>query len=275
MLDESSSDHTVRVMSDQRDRYFDTCIETLPRELLRRLQDHRLRWQFRRCWDGSDWYRARFQAAGLSPETFGGMMDLDRIPLLTDSELRTVDDATWRVAPLAWILSSTHSVSGLLRHQSRGDDVHSWDRGARWRWAAGAVRPPRELVAAEIGPSVYARMGRPIACGGGASDGPERPIAEDPVRCLDVPNVGDCAGHECDQHTGFHLAEDQFLAEIIDPATGQPLPDATPGELVVTDIVREASPLIRYRTGLVVTMSHETCVCGRTSGRIHVSGTRP
>lgn len=73
---------------------------------------------------------------------------------------------------------------------------------------------------------------------------------------------------ECSQQQGLHIQEDHFYPEIIDPYTGTVLPDYQTGELVLTTLSREATPLIRYRTGETAVLTHERCTCGRTSARI-------
>jgi phenylacetate-CoA ligase len=67
---------------------------------------------------------------------------------------------------------------------------------------------------------------------------------------------------------GVHVNEMEFIAEVIDPATGQPAPDGQVGELVLTNLGRWGSPLIRYRTGDQVRMTREKCKCGRWFGRL-------
>ncbi len=73
---------------------------------------------------------------------------------------------------------------------------------------------------------------------------------------------------ECPAQDGLHLAEDQFLAEIVRPATGEPVPAGHEGELVLTTLTAEAYPLIRYRTGDITVLREAPCSCGRTSARI-------
>jgi phenylacetate-CoA ligase len=65
------------------------------------------------------------------------------------------------------------------------------------------------------------------------------------------------------------LWEDHFLIEIIDPQTGEPLPDGQPGELVMTTLCREAMPLLRYRTRDITSLIAEPCPCGRTHRRLN------
>ena len=73
---------------------------------------------------------------------------------------------------------------------------------------------------------------------------------------------------ECSEKDGLHLLADYAYPEIIDPETLQQLPDGREGELVLTTFHKEASPLIRYRTGDITSITHAPCPCGRTSPRI-------
>lgn len=73
---------------------------------------------------------------------------------------------------------------------------------------------------------------------------------------------------ECEQKAGMHLWEDFFLLEIIDPETGEPLPDGETGEMVLTSLKREAMPLLRYRTRDITAVEPAPCQCGRTHRRI-------
>ncbi len=87
-----------------------------------------------------------------------------------------------------------------------------------------------------------------------------------------LPDVfGPGVGVECCQQSGLHLFEDHFYPEIVDPATGDPLPDGQEGELVLTTLSREAMPLIRYRTSERTAILAEPCPCGRTLRRIRRS----
>jgi phenylacetate-CoA ligase len=74
---------------------------------------------------------------------------------------------------------------------------------------------------------------------------------------------------ECEGKCGLHVWEDNFVMEIINPATGEPVGDGQTGELVLTSINREAMPLLRYRTRDLSSIIPEPCACGRTHRRIH------
>ncbi|HPD88329.1 MAG TPA: phenylacetate--CoA ligase [Oscillospiraceae bacterium] len=80
--------------------------------------------------------------------------------------------------------------------------------------------------------------------------------------------MGPGVSFECAEHSGLHVNEDHFIAEVINPDTGEVLPDGERGELVFTCITKEALPLIRYRTKDITALTHGTCACGRTFVRM-------
>ena len=76
-------------------------------------------------------------------------------------------------------------------------------------------------------------------------------------------------GQDCPDHSGLHLWEDHYIAEILNPDSREPVPDGQPGELYITSLTREAVPVIRFRTGDITRiLSREKCACGRTHVRI-------
>ncbi len=88
------------------------------------------------------------------------------------------------------------------------------------------------------------------------------------IKAYDIFGLTEISGpgvaFECEAQHGMHINEDHFIPEIIDPETGEPLPDGTVGELVFTSITKEAFPLLRYRTRDLCVLSREKCSCGRT-----------
>ncbi len=86
--------------------------------------------------------------------------------------------------------------------------------------------------------------------------------------------MGPGVASECLQKEGLHLFEDHYIAEIINPETGEVLPSGQSGELVLTTITKEAVPMIRYRTGDLTRIIEEPCRCGRTSRRLDRIGGR-
>ncbi|MEZ5617700.1 MAG: AMP-binding protein [Rhodocyclaceae bacterium] len=90
------------------------------------------------------------------------------------------------------------------------------------------------------------------------------------AKCYDHAGATEVGAHsfECEaQPGGTHLIEGEYIAEILDPATGQPVAEGERGELVITNLGRTGFPIIRYRTGDVVRTTTQRCVCGRTSLR--------
>lgn len=95
------------------------------------------------------------------------------------------------------------------------------------------------------------------------------------IKAYDIYGLTEISGpgvsFECSEQTGMHVNEDHFIPEIINPKTGEVLPDGEKGELVFTSITKEAFPLMRYRTRDICVLSREKCSCGRT----HVKMSKP
>ena len=88
------------------------------------------------------------------------------------------------------------------------------------------------------------------------------------IKAYDIYGMSELMGpgvaYECSAQDGMHINEDHFIVEVIDPETGEPVPDGEKGELVFTCISKEALPLIRYRTRDISAVTREKCACGRT-----------
>ncbi len=88
------------------------------------------------------------------------------------------------------------------------------------------------------------------------------------IKAFDIYGLTETSGpgvaFECEEQTGMHINEDHFYAEIIDPDTGEVLPEGQKGELVFTSLDKEAFPLLRYRTRDICILSRKKCSCGRT-----------
>ncbi len=95
------------------------------------------------------------------------------------------------------------------------------------------------------------------------------------IKAYDIYGLTETSGpgvsFECEEQTGMHINEDHFYAEIIDPDTGEVLPEGEKGELVFTALDKEAFPLLRYRTRDICVLSRKKCSCGRT----HVKMSKP
>ena len=95
------------------------------------------------------------------------------------------------------------------------------------------------------------------------------------IRAYDIYGLTEISGtgvaFECEEQTGMHICEDHFYAEVIDPDTGEVLPEGSKGELVFTSLDKEAFPLLRYRTRDICILTRKKCSCGRT----HVKMSKP
>lgn len=95
------------------------------------------------------------------------------------------------------------------------------------------------------------------------------------IKAYDIYGLTETSGpgvsFECSEQTGMHINEDHFVAEIIDPDTGEVLPEGSKGELVFTSLDKEAFPLLRYRTRDICVLSRKKCSCGRT----HIKMSKP
>src|SRR5579863_1042621 len=93
------------------------------------------------------------------------------------------------------------------------------------------------------------------------------------LRALDIYGLSEVIGPgvaaECYEAAGgLHVNEDHFIVEAVDPVSGQPVPDGTPGELVFTTVTKQALPLLRYRSGDIASINRDPCRCGRTLARM-------
>ncbi|WP_218006038.1 phenylacetate--CoA ligase family protein [Actinomadura hibisca] len=93
-----------------------------------------------------------------------------------------------------------------------------------------------------------------------------------PIKAVDIYGLSEVIGPgvatECLEQDGLHVNEDHFVVEAVDPATGAPVPDGEPGELVFTTPTKQALPLLRYRTGDIAALTRGDCPCGRTLTRM-------
>ncbi|HHU37388.1 MAG TPA: phenylacetate--CoA ligase [Treponema sp.] len=93
------------------------------------------------------------------------------------------------------------------------------------------------------------------------------------IKAYDIYGLTEITGpgvaFECAEQDGMHMNEDLWYPEIIDPETGKVLPDGKKGELVITTITKEGTPLIRYRTRDITLIMKGQCGCGRTTRKIH------
>jgi phenylacetate-CoA ligase len=283
------------------DRYWDERAESLPDADRRLVTDHRLHWQLRRSLDASPFYRERLEAAGLDPLTFGGSSDFAAIPTLRPEDLvKECEEAPpfgrLTVAPTHWWEDADPRHPLPRRIRTDGDVSHAAGLAARALWAAGA-RPKHRMVLDGAGPddpvgraimgggerirrlaAASNRDGEPfrVRVGGGDAEaavvwllgGPyEATSAGQPPVAYGLPLVGPTLAYECSERRGLHWADDHWLLEIVDPATLRPRRPGRSGALLLTDLTREGSPLLRFWTTLATALETGRCACGRTSPR--------
>ncbi|MFN8637189.1 MAG: hypothetical protein U0893_25350 [Chloroflexota bacterium] len=256
----------------------------------RLLREHRLAWQLRRCWDGSPFYRARLEAAGLDPATFNGLSDWQRLPILRATDLPRREGqapaSSWAVAPPEWAHVLRNQSSRPPRLLTDGDNIHEEDLVARALWEGG-VRSATGGLTSFTSVTVDGIEWASVIIGGagrietstsgvrGDPPGAHQAIWTDiwprfdetdiyPVAAVAVTFTPTVA-FTCADERRLHWIDDHFLIETVDPTSGEPVQEGEVGAVLLTDLTREGSPLLRYWTGLEAALSEEPCRCGRTS----------
>jgi phenylacetate-CoA ligase len=165
---------------------------------------------------------------------WAGTVPADRLLLLLRQFRPTV---TWTTPSYAWYLGETALKMGLdPKELSIKKIVVSGEPG-------GAIKATREKIEELWGADLYEYYGLADIFGA---------------------NAGSCE-HKC----GIHIEEDHQIVEVLDPKTGEPVGEGERGEMVLTTLKKRARPLIRFRTGDIVTYTNEKCACGRTHKRLH------
>jgi phenylacetate-CoA ligase len=184
----------------------------------------------------------------------------------------------------AWFVGGLGGSAGFARigatviPAGSGDTERQLDTIATYGTTSVSATPSFALYLAEVAE----QQGRPLA----ASTVRHLQVGGEPGGCLPATRAAieqqwgarcyDGYGSlefqpiawECTEQAGGHLAEDFALAEVVDAETGRPVPDGTPGVLVLTHLDKQACPLVRWWTGDVVVRDGERCGCGRTSARL-------
>ena len=321
-------------------KYYQPEIECASQEQIKAWQDERLVKQVEHVWDNVPYYRAKMEAAGLTPEDIKSRDDLHKLPFVTKDDLRECYPYGLLAKPLDACVR-IHSTSGTTGKRVVAfytqHDVDLWeDCCARAIMAVGGDHEDVEQVAYGYGlftggaglhggshkvgcltlpmssgntdrqlqfmtdlgstilcctPSYAAYLGESAKEAGitdklklkagifGAEAWTEemrRDIEKSlGLKAYDIYGLTEISGpgvsFECEAQSGMHVNEDHFIAEIINPETGEVLPDGEKGELVFTSITKEAFPLLRYRTRDICVLSREKCPCGRT----HVKMSKP
>ncbi|ACU89501.1 ATP-binding cassette domain-containing protein [Desulfomicrobium baculatum] len=291
-----------------------------------------LQWTVRHAFEGSPAYRAKLEAAGVTPDSIQSLDDLKRLPFTTTDDLRDGYPFPLKSVPFEQLVR-VHASSGTTGKRKvlcyTQKDLDDWtDMFARCYQSAGVNSLDRVQIA--VGYGVWtAGMGFQLGCekvgalavpvGPGNIDmhiqflldfqstvfcstasmallmaeeihkrgiadkiaikkiiyGSERSsrsmrkkISElfGGAELFDITGLtelyGPGTGIECSDHDCIHYWSDYYLLEILDPQTLQPLPDGEWGEMVITTLCKEGSPLIRYRTRDITRIIPEPCTCG-------------
>lgn len=320
--------------------YYQPEMECASREVIRALQDERLRETVRRVYDKVPYYRDLMDKKGVKPEEINSVDDLHKLPFLTKDDLREAYPYGMMTLPVKDCvrIQSTSGTTGkrVVAFYTQ-HDLDVWeDCCARAIVAAGGSDEDVVHVCYGYGlftggpglnggshrvgsltlpmssgnterqiqflcdleatilcctPSYAAYIGEMVNEKGlrdriklkagifGAeawSEEMRRDIEKSlGIKAYDIYGLTELCGpgvsFECSEQTGMHINEDHFIAEIIDPDTGEVLPEGERGELVFTSITKDAFPLIRYRTRDICILSRKKCSCGRT----HVKMSKP
>lgn len=318
--------------------YWQKDIECLPREELKALQSERLVKTVKRVYENVPHYRAKMEAAGLTPEDIKGVEDLYKLPFTMKSDLRDTYPYGMFAVPMEEVVR-LHASSGTTGKQIvvgyTQKDLDSWaDMCARQLCAVGATKS--DIIHISYGYGLFTgglglhggatKLGAtviPVSSGNTARQVTilkdfgstvlcctpsyamflAESLAEAGVKpgdlalkagifgaeawteemraCIEkqlgikaydiyglTEIIGPGVSYECGEQSGMHVNEDHFIIEVINPDTGEVLPDGAQGELVFTCITKEAFPVIRYRTRDVGGGTRRECSCGRTFAKM-------
>ena len=315
-------------------RILDPEMECMDPQERRILQGKRLRETVEHEYNNVPFYRARMDAAGVTPEDINSIDDIVKLPFMEKTDLRDTFPFGLFAVPneeIVRIQGSSGTTGKPIVSGYTAGDVENWTRMvARAMASIGADKDDIAQIcygyglftgglgahqgATEIGamvvpmssgnterqiqfmmdlkatilcctPSYAAYLGESLKEKGispeenhlkagifGAEPWTEemrRDIEKSlGIKAYDIYGLTETSGpgvaFECEEQTGMHVNEDHFIPEIIDPETGEVLPDGEKGELVFTSITKEAFPLLRYRTRDICVLHRGKCSCGRT-----------
>ncbi|HHW60505.1 MAG TPA: phenylacetate--CoA ligase [Syntrophomonadaceae bacterium] len=320
-------------------KYWDSYLETMPRQDLDRLKIRRLQETVYRVYTFVPYYRKKMEEAGVAPVDIQSLEDINKLPFTTKQDLRDNYPFGLFAVPMTEVIR-IHSSSGTTGKPTvvgyTKKDLDQWaELMARALISAGTSR--RSVVqnaygyglftgglgihygAEKVGASVIPSSGgntrrqvmlmqdfgtTVITCTPsyilymyevmqqlgiqpadiklkagifGAEPWSETMRAEIEnklqIDAYDIYGLSEIIGPgvavECSEKQGLHLWEDHFIAEVIDPESGEVLPYGSSGELVITTITKEALPMVRYRTRDLSSLTLEPCACGRTHMRMN------
>ena len=288
------------------ERYYQKEIETADRKQILAWQNERLVKQVRRVWDNVPYYRKKMEEKGVTPDDVQSVEDLHKLPFLTKDDLREAYPYGLMASPLKDCvrIQSTSGTTGrrVVAFYTQ-HDIDLWeDCCARAIVAAGGTNEDVCHVCYGYGlftggsglnggshkvgcltlPMSSGNTDRQLqfmvdleatilCCTPSYAAFLAESIHERGLRDKIKLKAGIFGAEAWSAQTGMHINEDHFIAEIINPDTGEVLPEGSKGELVFTAITKEAFPLLRYRTRDICVLTREKCSCGRT----HVKMSKP
>lgn len=237
-------------------------IERIRREELEILQLDRLRKIIDWAYDKSAFYQRHFQRHAVTPEDIQSLADVGKLPLMTRDEL-IGNEFELLTLPLSSIVRISR-FGGLMKFYTREDIRNNVELMIRALMAADVLRGSIVGIAGDLSDSrlldvLYAleSIGATVVLNESHSVETVITLAEDALTYKDFKLPAPPEGNLfCQCGFGYHVQEDNFLAEIVS------------GELVITTLTAQAMPLIRYQTGQLATIIDEPCLCGRTFTRI-------
>ena len=276
-------------------------IECMDREQLREIQSQRLVKMAHYVYYNTPFYRAKFQEMGLEPGDIKSIDDIVKLPFTNKLDLRDNYPFGLAAVPMSQIVR-IHASSGTTGKPVvvlyTRKDLAMWSEAiSRAFTAYGATKEDIFQVAYGYGlftilcctPSYAMFLGEAMKeCEWPRSEfklkvgvfGAEpwtekmRVKLEESlgIKAYDIYGLSEIAGpgvgYECECQNGTHLNEDYFYPEILDPNTGEPLPEGSFGELTFTHLTKEGMPLLRYRTHDLTALHYDKCACGRTLVRM-------
>ena len=319
--------------------YWDSYLETMPRQDLDRLKIRRLQETVYRVYTFVPYYREKMEEAGVAPVDIQSLEDIKKLPFTTKQDLRDNYPFGLFAVPMTEVIR-IHSSSGTTGKPTvvgyTKKDLDQWaELMARALISAGTNK--RSVVQNAYGYGLFTgglgihygaeKVGASVIPSSGGNTRRQVMLMQDfgttvitctpsyilymhevmqqlgiqpadiklkagifgaepwsetmrgeiekklQIDAYDIYGLSEIIGPgvavECSEKQGLHLWEDHFIAEVIDPDSGEVLPDGDSGELVITTISKEALPMVRYRTRDLTSLTVEPCACGRTHMRMN------
>ncbi len=275
--------------------YFDQTLECAPREQIQSRQGRLFLSLMEKLENKNLFYTEKLNRAGLSFGDIQSSEDLQKVPFTTKSELMETQEQS---PPFGTNLTFPESAYTRF-HQTSGTTgvpLRVLDTEESWKWwghcwgfvmaAAGLTAEDRLFVPFSTYALRLAEVAReenfdldqiPLRLAIHAGEpGANVPATKQRIektwgiKCFDHAGASEIGAHsfECtEQPGGIHVNESEFIVEVVDPKTLDPVPEGEEGELILTNLSRIGFPIIRYRTGDLVRLNQAPCACGRTFAR--------